>query len=139
MAEEEPRIGGFTLKIRVEADQRALSHIRRTVTEWLHAAKLSPEQSFDLVLAINEATSNVVAHAYRNGSGALEIEVRDLDDSVVARICDTGRWRRAEESEGGRGYPMMQALVDSMEVSSTESGTEVLLRQKRSSRNGEKH
>lgn len=123
--------GEAALKIVVHADTEALSSIRGAVSEWLDSVSLTPERSFDLLLAVNEATSNVVAHAYENGSGTVQIDGDVVEGSVVIRIRDTGRWRADRVTEGGRGYPMMQALVDSVEVSSTASGTEVVLRQGR--------
>lgn len=123
--------GEAALRIVVDADKEALSSIRGAVSEWLDSVSLTPERSFDLMLAVNEAASNVVAHAYENGSGTVQIDGDVVDGSVVIRVRDTGRWRAGRVTEGGRGYPMMQALVDSVEVSSTVSGTEVVLRQGR--------
>lgn len=120
---------GAALRIVVHASGEALSSIRRTVSEWLDSVSLTPERSFDLTLAVNEAASNVVAHAYENGSGTVQIDGDVVEGLVEIRIRDTGRWRADGVTEGGRGYQMMQALVDSVEVSSTVSGTEVLLRQ----------
>ncbi|MEX2586591.1 MAG: ATP-binding protein [Actinomycetota bacterium] len=117
------------LKLAVQADRAVLSSIRRAVAEWLATTALSPERSSDLLMAVNEATSNVVAHAYPSVPGTVVVEGDVRRDSVVIRVRDTGLWRQGAVGDGGRGYPMMKALVDSVEVSSTDSGTEVLLRQ----------
>lgn len=121
--------GADVLRIVARADRVVLSSVRVAVSEWLVSTDLTPDRSFDLVLAVNEAASNIVAHAYRDGSGTLEIEGKILDGAIVVRVNDRGAWRPWHATDGGRGYPMMRALVDSLEVSSSGSGTEVLLKQ----------
>lgn len=121
--------GGSALRLLVPARPDQLFAVREALWEWLSGTAISAEKSFDLLLAANEAVANVVAHAYESGSGVAEIEARVADGSVVIRVGDNGRWRPGDVTEGGRGYPMMHALVDSVEVSRTSSGTQVWLRQ----------
>lgn len=126
---EDVEKGAAVLRVVARADGVVLSSVRCAVSEWLESTDLTPGKSFDLVLAVNEAASNIVAHAYPHGSGTLEIEGKMLDGVIVVRVSDRGVWRQWDATEGGRGYPMMRALVDLVEVSSSGSGTEVLLTQ----------
>ena len=61
-------------------DQRTVAaSIRREVRRWLDPLAVVPEAEADLVLAVNEAASNVVDHAYRSSAGPAVIELTPLD------------------------------------------------------------
>lgn len=81
----------------------------------------------DLELAVTEAVSNVVRHAYREAAdGRIELEARDDGDALVIRVRDwggpfvpPGRGR----TEGGYGLELITLLVDSVDRTELEDGT----------------
>jgi anti-sigma regulatory factor (Ser/Thr protein kinase) len=87
-------------------------------------------------LAATEALSNAVKQAA--GGHAVEIVLEGRDGVVDVQVGDRGRfaqpsWRRAF-SEGGRGIPLMLALVDEVEFAQTGDGTRVRMRRRISAR-----
>lgn len=119
------------MKWTVEAHPDELLGLRRALGQWLESVEMSEDRCLDLVLAAHEAAANVVAHAYGRGEGDLTMQAETTEDAVVVWVGDTGHWRPADVTDGGRGYPMMRALVDSVEVSRTSNGTLVRLSQSR--------
>jgi anti-sigma regulatory factor (Ser/Thr protein kinase) len=55
-------------------------------------------------------------------SGRIEGQTVDIE------VRDFGAWRAAREGDRGRGLSLMQALMDTVEVTPTPEGTTVRLR-----------
>jgi serine phosphatase RsbU (regulator of sigma subunit)/anti-sigma regulatory factor (Ser/Thr protein kinase) len=108
-----------------------LSAVRVAAHRWLEAVPVAKAQAAEIVLAINEAVSNAVAHAYPPND---EPRTISLDASVKGReltvvVADQGVWqRRPPRSDGGRGLGLIERLADNLELQRTSSGTEVRLR-----------
>lgn len=93
-----------------------------------------PEDTLaDLKLALTEATSNSVRHAYGDGEGHVEISFQLWPDRLVVEISDDGagfepstneRDRAGEEelSEGGLGIAIIRSIADELEIGSGPSG-----------------
>ena len=113
------------------ADAQHLFTVRAAVHRWLEVVPIAPAQAAEIVLAMNEAVSNAIAHAF-SASGeprsiSLDASIADTELNVV--VADRGVWRRARpRPDGGRGLGLIDALVDGVELERTASGTEVRLR-----------
>ena len=85
----------------------------------------------DMKMAVTEACTNVVVHAYDVDSGVLEVEMSATEDglTIVVRDHGTGIQPRPAQSESpalGLGLPLIAALSDAFELrGSTGRGTEV--------------
>ncbi|HEY2204739.1 MAG TPA: ATP-binding protein [Pseudonocardia sp.] len=120
---------------RVVADQAAPSMVRRRLKAWLTALGWPPEPAEDLILVVSEAFANVVDHAYPpETAGWARLcahQHRDADGRcrVVLLVTDQGRWRPAPLDRGyrGRGITLMRALTESLDITSTGQGTQLLL------------
>jgi anti-anti-sigma factor len=121
---------GDELDLLLPAEPEVLASLRRALGQWLTGHGGTPEEVHDLVLACNEAATNVLEHAYGPGEGFLEIKGRHGGDDVEVTVRDFGRWRSPRGDERGRGLLLMHALVDSLEVVPAASGTEVRLRRR---------
>lgn len=118
------------------ADPAALSLIRDRLREWLTAHQWPDVRLEDLVLAVNEAASNVVDHAYPAGvCGNIEIDGRVTAVSGGARVTeltvrDYGRWRPVLKWRANRqrGIPLMRAMVADLVIDGTDRGTSVQMR-----------
>jgi anti-anti-sigma factor len=119
---------GDELDLLLPAEPAVLASLRRALGQWLSGLGGTPEEVHDVVLACNEAATNVLEHAYGPGEGFFEIKGRHRDRDVEVAVRDFGRWRSPRGDERGRGLLMMHALVDSVEVSPAPSGTEVRFR-----------
>jgi serine/threonine-protein kinase RsbW len=95
---------------------------------------LSPEELFELKVAATEAVTNAIKGSRgRNGvdvvvepsEGGIEVEVRNRGsfEFGTSNLADI-------DSEGGRGIPLMFALVDEVEFASTSEGTQVRMRKR---------
>lgn len=75
-------------RIQVNARLEDLAAIRRFVMEEAQKYLDSQEAVEDLVLAVDEATTNVIVHGYQGGPGPLEVEIRREMDALVVSIHD---------------------------------------------------
>lgn len=90
-------------------------------------------------MAVSEACSNVINHA--SGSDTLRVEVRESDDVVKVVVSDHGAGFDPEDDlvmpdpdeSGGRGLALMDMLCDSVDIESSDSGTQIKLQMARSS------
>src|ERR671916_2074131 len=72
----------------------------------------------DMRLAVTEACTNVVRHAYTDGEGTIDVVVRPRGDAVEVVVADEGRGLdpSPDTSGPGLGMPLIAALADSVEV-----------------------
>jgi serine/threonine-protein kinase RsbW len=84
----------------------------------------------DLKLAITEACSNCVRHAYPDGAGTVEIVYELRPDRLVVEVADdgagfdpSGSGEAGDElSEGGLGIAIIRAIADAFEIGPTRNG-----------------
>ena len=85
----------------------------------------------DMKMAVTEACTNVVVHAYDEDAGMLEVEMLADEAGLTIVVRDHGagiqpRPARREAPALGLGLPLIAALSDSFELKgSTNSGAEV--------------
>ena len=87
----------------------------------------------DIALAVSEAISNVIHHAYRDGqeTGEVVLEADRDGDQIAIVISDkgAGMMPRVDTPGLGLGLPMIASLADALEVRVRPSGgTEVHMR-----------
>jgi serine/threonine-protein kinase RsbW len=95
-------------------------------------ARLRPvpaEVVADLKLALTEACSNSVRHAYVEGEGVVQITFDLQADRVVIEVSDDGEGflpavvaERDELGEGGLGIAIINAIADEVEIESRRDG-----------------
>ncbi len=98
-------------------------------------ARLRPfpdETLSDLKLALTEACTNSVRHAYDEGrTGIVEIVYQLEPDRLIVEIADDGAGFRPEEidvggngdlSEGGLGIAIIRAVADEVEIGERDTG-----------------
>jgi serine/threonine-protein kinase RsbW len=78
----------LSVPLRIAARLENLSRIRRFVEERAVALDVDPDVIPDLLLAVDEATTNVVVHGYQGREGIVEIEVLREEDALVIRLRD---------------------------------------------------
>ena len=85
----------------------------------------------DMKMAVTEACTNVVVHAYEDAAGVLEVEMLADEAGLTIVVRDHGsgiqpRPARTEPPALGLGLPLIAALSDSFELrGSAGQGTEV--------------
>jgi len=106
----------------------SLRDIRLAVRRWLSAAGAGPRAVADLLVAIGEACSNAIEHAYGAGGGSVAIHLELQLPDVLATIRDTGRWHSPSRDDGGRGTLIMRGCSDDMRIDRGPTGTTVVIR-----------
>jgi serine/threonine-protein kinase RsbW len=116
-----------TVRLRVPARPEYIALTRLALSGLAELARLSEEDVADLKLALTEAVSNSVRHAYPGGDGfvsvaydlsatALQIEVVDdgagFDPAVAEPV------EGEELSEGGLGIAIIRTIADELEITS---------------------
>ena len=85
----------------------------------------------DMKMAVSEACTNVVVHAYEDNVGILEVDIRAEESGLTIVVRDHGagiqpRPARSEPPALGLGLPLIAALSDAFELKgSAGQGTEV--------------
>lgn len=109
---------------------RTLPGLRRHLMSWLRgrAGEEVGRQADEIVLACWEAMANVLDHAYGGRPGEIDVRARIDDRVLIVTIADRGSWQAlAEQADRGRGLRLIQALVDGLDLRSTDDGTVMTL------------
>jgi anti-sigma regulatory factor (Ser/Thr protein kinase) len=112
----------------VNATPASARVLRQALRRLARSAGLDEVATMDLLVASGEAISNVIEHAYGVDEGELRLRAFRQDGEITVEIKDRGRWRQRNDNNGGRGLPLMRALMTDVNIASTEDGTTVVLR-----------
>jgi serine/threonine-protein kinase RsbW len=121
------------LTIPAKPEYITLGRLALTGIARLRSEPLPQEILGDLKLALTEACTNSVRHAYADGDGLVEILYELHADRLVVEVSDHGEGFEppsqpstalAEEvlSEGGLGIAIIEALADEFEIGEGEHG-----------------
>ncbi len=113
------------------AEPEELRNMRASVSSWTAAHDVPDRVAEDLLIAIGEATSNTVKHAYRKSPrGTVIIRIELVDGYLAVKIEDTGKWRapRPVADSPGLGTTIMQAITEQLGINETPGGTQVTFR-----------
>jgi serine/threonine-protein kinase RsbW len=123
------------------SELRLLPMARRFVESVCQAGGLDQAATNAVVLAVNEATGNVIRHAHRDRpTTSLHIECRLLADGIEVRIIDEGppfdlntvpHLDPGEVRVGGRGIFLMRQLMDELSSQPRSQGGNILRMVKR--------
>ncbi len=112
------------LTLTIPSDLRLLPVVRSFVEAVAQLGDLETKATNDIVLATNEAVSNVIRHAHSNQPDTIvQIQCSLLQDGIEISLLDQGApfdvacvpyLDPAEERPGGRGVFLMRALVDAL-------------------------
>jgi len=125
-APEAPRVEQ-AIRLTIPAKAEYISLARLALTGLSRVRELDDETLADLKLAITEAASNSVRHAYANGDGTVDV-VYDLQPGrLVIEVSDDGEGFDYDEerppadggdglTEGGLGIAIIQTIADEFEL-----------------------
>lgn len=113
----------------------SVASLRAMVADFATGAGFAPAAVERVKLAVSEAATNAVVHAYRDasepGTGTIRVEAALSQDELCVSIADTGSGLRpGQASPGlGLGLGLIAQLADSFELlPGRDSGLRVLLR-----------
>jgi serine/threonine-protein kinase RsbW len=123
---------GATVRLTIPARAEYITLCRLALTGIARVRELSDEVLADLKLALTEAASNSVRHAYSadNGTGVVEISYELRPDRLVIEVTDEGegfdpaeaKGPPEELSEGGLGIAIIRAIADEVEIGTQPGG-----------------
>ncbi len=109
------------LNLEFPAEAGNVLPVRRAFATWLHQVDPALIDGNDLLLAVVEAVTNSVEHAYREDTpGPVRFRATLRADGIVeCQVTDHGRWQRPNPAAGNRGHGLMVAsqVVDAMRIS----------------------
>jgi serine/threonine-protein kinase RsbW len=93
--------------------------VRHVLGAFAEALQLPPDVVEDMRLAVTEACTNVVRHAYDDDEpGPIDVVIRPNGDRLDLIVCDYGRGPgpSPDLAGPGLGLPLIAALADSVEL-----------------------
>lgn len=129
------RSTGRTAQVRapeLAGPPRQLPPLRAEVRCWLTPFTLPDDAEDDLVLAVSEAASNSVEHAYAppTADDTVELTFWTAARAIYIVIVDHSHWQTSSDQPTGRGrgIEIMQRLIAFVLIHHDNRGTRVLLR-----------
>jgi len=125
---------GRSVRLTIPARAEYITLGRLALTAIAGVRPLSDETLHDLKLALTEACTNSVKHAYGEDGGSIDIVYELLSDRLAVEVGDAGagfepnggRRGGAGEGElleeGGLGIEIIRALTDEVEIAEREGG-----------------
>jgi serine/threonine-protein kinase RsbW len=121
----------YAVRLQIPAKAEYITLCRLALAGLSTLVELSEETVADLKLALTEACSNSVRHAYDNGHGGTVDIVYELHpDRMVIEVSDEGRGFIADSArsepeeltEAGLGIEIIRALSDDLQMSESSGG-----------------
>jgi serine/threonine-protein kinase RsbW len=118
-----------TVRLTIPAKPEYITLGRLALTGLSRLRPLADETLADLKLALTEACSNAVRHAYGGGEGLVDILFELHPDRLVIEVADDGdgfdpAFERGADAlaEGGLGIAIIRAVADELEIGVRASG-----------------
>ena len=122
---------GRSVRLTIPAKPEYITLGRLALTAIAGVRPVSDEALHDLKLALTEACTNSVKHAYGEGGGSVDIVYELLADRLAVEVGDagsgfdpnSGRGNGDDElEEGGLGIAIIRARTDEVEIGEREGG-----------------
>jgi serine/threonine-protein kinase RsbW len=119
--------GTRSVRLRVPARAEYIALARLALSGLADLVELPEELLADLKLALTEAVSNSVRHAYADGAGFVSIAYELGGDSLAVEVVDDGKGfdpdrppalEGEELTEGGLGIAIIRTIADEFELHS---------------------
>ena len=120
------------VRLRIPARPEYITLCRLALTGISRLRPLADETLADLKLALTEACSNSVRHAYADGEGSVDIRYELHPDRLVIEVVDDGEGFDPAQSdpngdddelvEGGLGIAIIRSVADDVEIGAGEGG-----------------
>lgn len=120
--------GARVVRLTIPAKPEYITLSRLALSGLSRVRPLPEETLADLKLALTEACSNSVRHAYDGGDGHVEISFELSDDRLVVEVADDGAGFEPAEvgagdgdgdgelTEGGLGIAIIRSIADEVEI-----------------------
>ena len=128
----EPRIlSRATSELRLTAQPSQLGLAREYARAAALAFGFDDERCYDVVCAFNEAVTNAIRHGRPDERGQIDLSVQSDNERLTLAVRDYGKFvaiaAASPSAEGGRGFALMDALMDDVELRISTASTPVCL------------
>jgi serine/threonine-protein kinase RsbW len=123
--------GSRTVRLTIPARPEYITLTRLALAGLSRVRTLPDDTLADLKLALTEACSNSVRHAYDGGEGHVDISFELHDDRLVVEVADdgtgfdpngAGKSEEDELTEGGLGIAIIRSIADEVEIGGGPQG-----------------
>jgi serine/threonine-protein kinase RsbW len=113
---------GSDVRLTLPARPENVAVIRHVLGAFAEALQLPADLVEDMRLAVTEACTNVVRHAYHDQPGPIDVVIRPNGDTLELIVSDRGAGigPSPDLAGPGLGLPLIAALADQVEI---EHGT----------------
>lgn len=118
------------IDLRLPAEAASAAAARTGLRRFFAGSGLDERRCYDAVIAVGEAVSNAIEHAYGGRPNeSFALRASSDETSLVVVVEDYGHWHeRLAENGRGRGIAMMRELADDVTIAEGADGTRVTLR-----------
>lgn len=130
-----------TYRKTIPASTKNLSEIRNFVAKHASSNGFDREQVADIRLAVDEAITNIIKHAYNEDENhSIEIEVNFKNDRICIELLDTGttfnlkafpppniKEKIEQKKRGGMGVYLIYSLMDDVSYSREDDANKMVM------------
>lgn len=123
--------GPEAVRVLLASEPESVATARAAAARCARVAGMPPEAVDRVRLAVSEAVTNAVLHAYPGGGGPVELMLDPAAGGLRVEVRDTGCGRAGADpatASGGYGLGLMRVLCEALEVDDTPPGTRIVLR-----------
>ena len=123
---------GRTVRLTIPAKPEYITLSRLALSGLSRVRRFGDDTLADLKLALTEACSNSVRHAYGGGDGHVDISFELLEDRLIVEVADDGsgfepegagqNGHETELTEGGLGIAIIRSIADEVEIGGGANG-----------------
>ena len=136
-------------RFRIQADLAEIARVRQRLGDFLAESTLFDEHAqAQLVLALDEAATNIVRHGYPSKHGVIDVEFEQQEATLWIRLWDDGIAREEKDciglppgvpGEGGMGLNLMRSMLDSLDFRRDGGRNLLVMSRRATSLEKEKH
>jgi len=129
-----------TFHLEVPADENNLGKVRDFIEEICFRAGFPKREANNTKLAVDEACTNIIKHAYKGLGGTIRLDVQAEPGKVEINIFDRGEsfdWSKVKDPDldyyveigkkGGLGIYLMSRLMDELSYQPSEHGNRLYM------------
>jgi serine/threonine-protein kinase RsbW len=118
------------IRLTIPAKPEYITLCRLALTGLARVRSFPDELIADMKLALTEACSNSVRHAYDETEGSVEILYELQADRLIVEVCDEGSGFDVDTNggenegltEGGLGIAIIRSIADELDIERRETG-----------------
>jgi serine/threonine-protein kinase RsbW len=119
------------IRLTLPARPENVAVVRHVLGALAEALALPDAVTEDMRLAVTEACTNVVRHAYAGDEGSIDVVVRPRGEALEVVVSDSGRgFGPSPDTAGpGLGLALIAALADTLEIErGLDTGSRLVMR-----------